>query len=380
MQERETKKDDTYDADFKRYFKIFCGAVSIICILPLILTQCSWGISIGATKPNEIGDAIGGTLGPMVALLASGLTFLAFWVQYKANRQQQRDIEQQQKDIIQQRKDIAIDRFENKFYEMLRLHNDTVKEIEIAGRHSGRKAFTYLFDEFRFVYRIIENELENWNSLSDSNKSVARLSYDKEKIAELAYTMFFFGVGEQSNRATFYRHQVHTPFYLVVKKQLEKMQLLYRRDSGNGKYVRIIYSVYPAIDVELNYVPFDGHVSKLGHYYRHLYQMVKFIRNQVELDDPYFFMKTLRAQLSNHEQLLLYYNSFFATGWWTEKLFLDSRIIKNIPLYLTDVGPSPEEKFKTELMKIKEGALEKAIRDELAKQLEWYKPEETAKV
>ncbi|RAW01559.1 putative phage abortive infection protein [Pseudochryseolinea flava] len=360
MKSNRLKEIKTYDKEFWWYFAGFCGLVFLISWIPLILTQYSWGFSIGRIDANEIGDAIGGTLGPMVALLASALTFLAFWVQYKANQQQ--------------RYDIKVERFENKFYEMLRLHNDTVSEIEIAGRHSGRKAFIYLFDEFRFVYRIVEHEYDKWNSRSEVHAQVARLSYDKEKLAEFAYKMFFFGVGEQSDKATMHTHNVHTPFYIKTRNILKRLQNEYRRQSGNGSYVKLIYSSYPPIDLDINYVPFDGHVSKLGHYYRHLYQTVRFINQQEDLEDTYSFMKTLRAQLSNHEQLLLYYNSFFVDLWWTEKLFLISRIVKNIPLYLSDIGPDPVERFR-KAIKIENPKISDAsVEEELGELLEWYNP------
>lgn len=39
-------------------------------------------------EPNEIGDSIGGTLNPIIAFTASILTFLAFYIQFKANKSQ----------------------------------------------------------------------------------------------------------------------------------------------------------------------------------------------------------------------------------------------------------------------------------------------------
>lgn len=360
MDSKENKRDDTYDAEFKRYFWIFCCAVIIVCILPPVLTRGTWGVSIGTSDPNEIGDAIGGTLGPLVALLASGLTFLAFWVQYKANQQQ--------------RKDIRIERFENRFYEMLRLHNETAKEINTAGGHSGRKAFVYLFAEFWFVYKIVENELGKWNSRSEINKESSRLNYTGEDLAKFAYKMFFFGVGEQSDKATTYVHGVDKDFYKEVRTVLQRLKDDYRKQSGSDVYVKLIYSSHPAIAFGSSYLPFDGHVSRLGHYYRHLYQTVKYVDSQNDLDDKHSFMVTLRAQLSNHEQLLLYYNSFSFPTWWEEGLFLRSRIVKNIPLYLADIGPRPQEKFAEVLKKSKPGITKEALDEELRSLLEWYKP------
>lgn len=41
-------------------------------------------------EPNEIGDSIGGILNPIIGLTASILTFLAFYIQFKANNEQRR--------------------------------------------------------------------------------------------------------------------------------------------------------------------------------------------------------------------------------------------------------------------------------------------------
>ena len=39
-------------------------------------------------NPNEVGDSIGGILNPIIGFTASILTFLAFYIQFKANKEQ----------------------------------------------------------------------------------------------------------------------------------------------------------------------------------------------------------------------------------------------------------------------------------------------------
>jgi len=69
-----------------------------------------------------------------------------------------------------------------------------------------------------------------------------------------------------------------------------------------------------------DYTPFEGHQSRLGHYYRHLYQMTRYVDEQSIDINKYEYVKTIRAQLSTHEQALLLLNSLTPVGqdWWAK--------------------------------------------------------------
>lgn len=99
------------------------------------------------------------------------------------------------------------------------------------------------------------------------------------------------------------------------------------------------------------YVVFKGHADILGHYYRHLSQTTKYITKQIHLnyDRKYEYIKTLRAQLSNFEQLMLYYNgiALFPEIWY--ELFTDYRFIKNIRLDLAVLGQPPHLRYSDEM-------------------------------
>ena len=81
--------NSTFTKDFWRYLIIFVVAIVIICFFPFWFTKSGL---LDFTNTGQIGDTIGGVMGPFVAIAASVLTFLAFWVQYKANEQQRKDI------------------------------------------------------------------------------------------------------------------------------------------------------------------------------------------------------------------------------------------------------------------------------------------------
>lgn len=49
-------------------------------------------------KLASLGDTVGGFLNPVIAIAAALLTFLAFYIQYQANKQVERQFEKQQID------------------------------------------------------------------------------------------------------------------------------------------------------------------------------------------------------------------------------------------------------------------------------------------
>lgn len=48
------------------------------------------------------------------------------------------------------------------------------------------------------------------------------------------------------------------------------------------------------------------HQVELGHYFRYLYNVVRFVKESSFVDGPY--IRLVRAQLSDQESLLLFYN------------------------------------------------------------------------
>lgn len=73
------------------------------------------------------------------------------------------------------------------------------------------------------------------------------------------------------------------------------------------------------------------HQMDLGHYFRVLYNIIKFVDHCVVIDKK-FYTNIVRAQLSNHEIVLLFYNCLSSHG--KEKfrpLVIKYALLKNIP-------------------------------------------------
>ena len=307
--------------------------------LPFLLTRHTIIDAFAFDSTGQIGDTIGGITGPVIALLVGLLTFLAFWVQFQSNKSQTAQFKKQDSDT-------KIDRFETRFYELLQLHRDNVSEMSVGKIRKGRRVFLGMYEELKFCYYAVKVIY-----YSGKEKKQFSLNLTEDDFINIAYTLFFMGVGDSSFKMTkniLKDYDINFLTYcneFLIQNQLGhtkegKISVFHRRNEEGWDENFVL---------ALSYTPFDGHVSRLGHYYRHLFQAVKFVVGQPDNlgIDKYEYLKTLRAQLSSHEQLLLYYNSFTKMGaaWIKNNLFTEYRFIKNLPLPLADIGPDPKEKL-----------------------------------
>ena len=268
------------------------------------------------------GSLIGGTVGILFSL--AGVLFLIL------------NLENQKADFLKQQ-------VENRFFELVRIARENSKDISIKHR-SGKKVFITLLREFEACYDVLQM-LDQKYKLSETEK------------INLAYLCFFYGaIGDLSEE-------------ILARRLKEKYSESLLNDIfASFKSKKSIY-----MD-KFHYEPFDGHQSRLGHYYRHLFQAVRYINEQpkslLSYKEKYQYVKTLRAQLSTQEQVLLFLNSLSDLGLpWersnkisdvNQKLITKYNLIKNIPdgfakginirsyypdvVYEGDLDPSQERK------------------------------------
>lgn len=266
---------------------------------------------------GELGSFLSGSIGVVVALLVGVFTFLAFYAQYQANEQIQKQF------VIQQ--------FENQFFKMVDLHNRNVSEFSIP-------YYDKITDTFTGKETTFPREIRGRACFVDMIKELQFILDKKfDKVPKiLAYNIFFFGVHsdriEDNSEKKYFKN-----FQDRYKANIEKW---HKRE--------------PAI----RYVPFQGHESRLAHYFRHLFQTVKYVVNAenegiINYEEARQYLRVLRAQLSNSEQLLLYYNyiSGFAPKWDQKgdsgyEFFTRYRMIHNIPIGQVKVVENPNEHFK----------------------------------
>lgn len=241
--------------------------------------------TISPETAGQLGSFVGGYVGAIFALTGVVLLFSTLKSQRLAFAQQN---------------------FETKYFELIKMHRENVAEIEVQGS-SGRKVFVLLMRELRCALEIV--------------RAVAKTSHQQltqQDMLHVAYYCLFFGVGPNSSRMLKMSLSTFNPAFVdAVEKELNKL--------GTKDEIRE--------ERNFGYVPFEGHQSRLGHYYRHLYQMIRYVDGQDLAIDKYEYVKTIRAQLSTHEQALLLVNSLTPMGqdWWRKNLIVKYRMVQNIP-------------------------------------------------
>jgi hypothetical protein len=324
----------------KRLIIIASILIVISFIAPWLLTRFS---ILDLTETGQIGDTLGGIMNPFIAIAGVIVTYLAFYMQFKANQYQReqfeiqltKEKEQFRQELGLQKEQFLKNQFENQFYEMLRVHRENVndlsyKEVYIDinnfnGSYMkdnniiGIKTFPFLLTEFEFCFKIVRENL---------------IEADLKGQANEAYGIFWDGVKENDREKpnTFATALNHKNF-------LNKTILL-------------------------------GNSNQLAHYYRQLFQTVKFIVYQTifTYEEKRKYIRILRSQLSNEEQVLLFYNWFsgFGKEWENENnsFLTDYRMIHNVfPNMLVDEIKLEEifdinSGYKTELNREKDSLFE----------------------
>lgn len=322
------KQLDTFDTKFWISIGVFTFIIGAICFFPYWFTSFQLN-DLDFRKTGEIGDTLGGIMSPFIAIAAAILTFIAFWVQYKANDQQKIDLQ--------------IERFENKFYAMIEIHRNNVNELIIGKTTNGRKAFISLFNELKFTHLLVEDFYENTYKSRMPDDVIS-----KDVRYNIAYLIFFFGVGHNSSPIIIdLIGKKYEGFFLCVEESVKRHQAEWGNHRARNEPIAIS-TPESFFSLDIKYKPCNGHMSKLSHYLRHLFQLVKFIDDADKSiftdDDKYNYATTVRSQLSVHEQLLLFYNGVSILGKpWLEapELMKKYCMVKSSPITIADFYKKP---------------------------------------
>lgn len=282
------KKPNWYDRNSTELFIAVGGLIIIGLVFSAeIYTETN---TLNIEGAAQLGDFVGGFIGTIFTLISVLLLYST---------------------LKDQRTASTIDKFETKYFELIKMHRDNVAEMGLT-EHFGKKIFVILIREFREILKITITVAKDCNQ-----------NFDPKELFVISYYALFFGVGPNSSRM----------LKAVLASYDNNFVEKFEKTLNNSETKKSIQE-----SRKLKYTPFEGHQSRLGHYYRHLYQTVCYVDNQVCDIDKYEYVKTIRAQLTTHEQALLYINCLTPIGniWWEKGLLCRYRFVQNIPFEFFD--------------------------------------------
>lgn len=267
--------------------------------------HCGNPIDMAAT--GQVGDFIGGVVGTIFAFIGTIFVFLTL----RAQRQQM------QKSHFDGVFETLLEQYRQSVSEMKVVHED----ISIPGKkhkYEGRQVFLPILEDFNILYGEVAEALLALLKKEHPKKRYLTREECQEAVS-VAYGYMFYSVGEYS-------------------KSYEKTL-----GFSQGQIAYLVYknSQHTSLhNLHLNEI--------LSQYYRNLYHMVLFV------DKAYYLTKMeklqycdiIRSQMSDYEQILLFYNSMTKLGqawnhpnnqskWRKMNLIAKYRLVKDCPSYYT---------------------------------------------
>lgn len=263
--------------------------------------------NINANNASQYGSFLSGYVGSFFSLISIILLFITLTTQLEKSEQ---------------------DKFDSRFYTLLELHRKNVDEMRLQS-NQGRRVFVKLFQEYQVICDVLDELCIQKNDQANFNA--------------LAYTILYYGVGDTSDNLLKDALQIGKKNNsLLGENQFNNLLNKLNCIRCNRKFVlKFCTFKNKSYASKFDYTLFDGHMSRLGHYYCHLFQLVNFVDNsKINLthDEKKEYMKTIRAQLSIYEQALLAISIQSSLGkeWLSkdskDKSFIArNNLIKNIP-------------------------------------------------
>ena len=341
---------------------ITTGIILLIFFIKIISSGLGfWTGSIALDSTGQAGDFIGGVIG---TIFSAGAFIWAYIT------------------LIEQQKKQSDDRLENRFFELLELHRRNVDEMEFDAtgrindpntlsvtnrRHKGKAVFREVFRQITSCRNELAPFFKNVDEIYEpgyletvkANPFIIEngiKDYVVLALIDVSYCIVFFGVGAEGKQVlkSLFDNKYKKRFisqvvdYISLKPAEDKDKYYRWAFIQDRKVITRRLEISEAIKLARNKQPYSGnhlrkeddqyikgfdshyvkyyggHQFRLGHYFRHLYQTVRYMNERVDVPygEKYGYIKLLRAQLSNYEQAILFFNSLSQLGrkWEMEAL------------------------------------------------------------
>ena len=235
-----------------------------------------------------VGDFVGGVVGSLFTLASTLLVV---------------------ETLNDQRKQYRRERFAQTFYEMLRIHNENTLNLsdgtEYGITKKGHEFMSALLSKFKIDFINVDKYIENMvnsNELVAGNNQILENKNELKKLTlRLTYGYYFEGLDNFS----------------LDKDEPEAARQIERHVK------ELFHNTHSTI---------NGVGGYIGHYYRHLYQIIKIVNDEKDMKKNIrlYYAEQLRAQLSEDEQYLLFYHAMSDIGKYMMPQLIDLKMFNEI--------------------------------------------------
>ncbi|KGR75053.1 putative phage abortive infection protein [Ureibacillus sinduriensis] len=366
----ETEKDvSKNNKEFDGWIKtavISVGLGGLLLITLIALNDTSFEFLLNKLKGmGEIGDVIGGST---VAFFNFG-SFLILMATFKV---QQKELSLQRNELIQARKEYAItnqtlkkQQFETTFFHMVGLHHQILSDMSLDEKES-RELIKNLFFEFKFKSHkaFIEYKLNNelsYEQIKIMYEEISVSDFENDIKVKMGLNTYYIDayLSELNNNPNsdrvpynfkeFYEEHLKTDEHLL-KDNLEEVKNRILKAVVKGRYFSPYFNTiknkekWNSTKIHRYTKFYTKYEYLIGHYYRNLYRIIKFI-NETELlekEERKEYRGILRAQLSSYELMMLFYNVMYSEKGkrFKDQLkglnFFDNHLLENEWIWLDD--------------------------------------------
>lgn len=266
------------------------------------------------------------------------------------------------KNLAEQRQITAIQSFESNYLEIVKFCRAQVEQACVPNPDSSKKdeqqvksheIFNLFFSQIEVAIEEIKaymqekqfNELFVTQQEYEHQQQIWGDKLQDRTFSSIAYMITYMGVRRLNNSLLKDKYlSQYNPTYINELLDLFKKRLAQyapnelKNPAGSRLHQTKIQNC--------NDKEYYGFQDEIGNYFRLLYQAVSYVDNQqfLSYQEKYNYVKILRGQMSNMEEVVLFYNSLCDLGlaWEYEEsgkdLITKYNLIKNIPANLTKIS------------------------------------------
>jgi len=299
MPEQKPTEEDEKDIKTPFYGVIITAIILITIVSSLYFYNFrEYGLSPQHEDWGTFGDFMGGTLNPLFAFLSLLALLKTLQIQSQELRATRKEMNTSSTALGEQSKSIKLQNFENTFFNMVNLHNDILKSLYLDKK--SKKEIKTTIDLSNISYTI---------HTVDSINSKETITFLSDKL-----NLFFI----KYNTLECYKENIkRTQNSFGEVEEVEIFNQYNQSNRTNDLYLKFHEATHQFI----------------SHYFRNMYQILKYIKNS-EIDDKKFYSNIFRAQFSQDELKLLFYNCVSNIG--NEKflpLLIEFEFLEHLPFH-----------------------------------------------